>query len=195
MIPYEAQSDLQGCGAASLVMVFRSFGLDACQEGIRNRKDRSRRARWLAAHVREHGLQAAIVRFREPWEGLLAVRNELPDCRVILNHRLLNEMNCGHFSVLVDLLPERDIITVHDPLFGPNRRWTKETLSSLWEKGGGEILGKVAILIRRAVPATVLPATCEHCGEEMDLAAFHEMLPELETVFCPRCDRASGTST
>ncbi len=147
-VPYECQIDKQTCGAAALAMVYRSFGMEVGQERICRETRRTRRAVGLANHARNTGLQAAIVRLNEAQDGLLAVRQSYPDCRIILNHRLMTGVSYGHYSVVVDV--KRDRVVLHDPMFGPFRRWTPETLQNLWETPGGEIIGKVALLMRRS---------------------------------------------
>ncbi len=188
-VPYESQIDKQTCGAASLAMVYRSFGMEVGQERICRETGRTRRAIGLADHARKTGLQAAIVRLNETRDGLLAVRQSYPDCRIILNHRLMTGVSYGHYSVVVDV--ERDWGVLHDPMFGPFRRWTPETLKSLWETPGGEIIGKVALLVRRSDTCRNSLVTCPRCETANDLSPFQKIL-DRATVYCAACDKALG---
>ena len=190
MIPFERQLEPQSCGAASLVMVYRSFGVAAEQQVVLDETERSRQAFQLAVHARKTGFQAVIVRFCEAWEGLCALQKHYSDCRTVLNHRLGNNLCYGHYSVVVDLKPEQNEIILHDPLLGPNRLWPRETLESLWNEPGGEIQGRTAILIRREEATPSLTKCCEKCETTVEMAAFREIMPWCERIFCPRCDQA-----
>ncbi|HBT76518.1 MAG TPA: hypothetical protein DEB39_06240 [Planctomycetaceae bacterium] len=74
-------------------------------------------------------------------------------------------------------------------MFGPLRRWTPETLENLWGTPGGEIVGKVALLLRRSDESRDLLAACPACGAFNDLSAFREIVDRAETIYCAACDR------
>ncbi len=187
--PYERQIDDHSCGAASLTMIYRYNGLAIRQETVLRETGGSKRAVRLAAHAREKGFRAIAVRLNEAWEGLLSIRKTWPDCGIVLNHRLMTGVAYGHYSVVVDV--ERDRVVLHDPMFGPHRRWMPETLEKLWEKPGGEIIGKVALLIRRSETARNFLAVCPKCGTINDLSPFREIVDKA-TVYCAACDKPLG---
>ncbi|MDR1962380.1 MAG: hypothetical protein LBQ50_01215 [Planctomycetaceae bacterium] len=190
MIPFEQQLELHSCGAAALVMIYRSFGWNADQRTVLQETGYSRRITQLAAHARNKGLQTMIVRFNDSWKGLCAVHQKNMDCRIIINHRLLNNVHFGHYSVIVHLLHREQEMIVHDPLFGPNRHWKRETLYHLWNEPGGEIAGKIALLIK--MPDSKIYDTkyvkCTECKNFVDLNDIQEILPYCEQIFCPNCD-------
>src|SRR5438445_299852 len=91
-IPYEEQADRRACGAASLCMVYRSFGLACSQPEVWARVARPgpreiprSNTHQLCADALGLGLAALTLRARDPWRVLeLCVRNSV---RAILNYR------------------------------------------------------------------------------------------------------------
>lgn len=171
-IPYERQSEAQGnrlCGAASLAMVYRSFNKAVPQSEIwsriskRNNLGSLASATYLMAQdAISRGYSAVAIQAKHPLQLLRVSRDA--GVRVILSHRLKDDLPTGHYSVLVDLDPST--VTLHDPYFGPGRQLAHAALLDLWQPGypNSEITGNVLIGISDR--ATPLPA-CKECGTEM----------------------------
>lgn len=181
-IPYERQSDTDGirsCGAACLSMVYRSFGKDVPQAEIwpliakPNRFGAVSSTTYLMAQdAINRGFRAVALQARHPLQTLRLCRES--GVRAILNHRPQAGSPRGHYSVLVDVL-EHDAI-LHDPAYGPLRRFSHAELLELWQPRSvdSEISGFVLIAIaaRRELNAR----TCEFCH-----------VPFPAGVECPRC--------
>ncbi|MGE3804581.1 MAG: cysteine peptidase family C39 domain-containing protein [Gemmataceae bacterium] len=210
-VPFEAQSSRTApgrCGAAALVMVLRSLGLEVSQRDIRQALEAERTAgahtHRLAQVAHKHGCAALIVQARCPWQ--LLERCQLPSLRVILNHRLTFFASTGHFSVLVGM--DCDTVMVHDPGQGPWRRIGRDELELLWrpEAGAGPIAGQVLLALGQPTAASVsceecgvaIPASlvCPACGQRVDLqpaailGCMKRDCPERAWVriYCPGCD-------
>lgn len=217
-IPYVKQQDTPGnqlCGAASLCMVYQSFGLPCVQEeiweSIAPRSFRgSRRAQTyrLAADALKRGLSALVLQARHPWPILQAAHRA--GVRIILNHRIQERVSQGHYSVLVGIDEANAVL--HDPQSGPDRSMTRDALLELWKPGGfrSEVTGHVLV----AVAATGTPLACAACGKsiaatmpcrvcrkEMPLqpvevlgCASSECEGRLwEYLYCPFCDMRTAT--
>jgi hypothetical protein len=170
IIPYVKQVDTPGnqrCGAASLCMVYESFGL-ACEqteiwEGVSRRGAYStRRAQTyrLAADAIARGLAALVLQARQPWPILQAAA--AAEVRVILNQRIKEGNSQGHFTVLVAI--DDATATIHDPQAGPDQALTREALLDLWKptRFRSEITGHVLVAIgTESLPARV----CAACSE------------------------------
>ena len=215
-IPFEAQARAKSsrmCGAAALCMVFRSLGIHASQHDLweqiarRDRKGtRAARTYLLAANALQHDLSALVVRASDPWRTLR--RCAAAGIRVILNHRLKADSPLGHFTVLLGV--EGETVILHDPQFGPERRFDRADLLKLWLPlpGGSEIAGNTLAAFSRPGPD---PATCAGCGTEVPpfipcpgcrapiplrphavLGCLGEGCPERlwQRLFCPSCDRS-----
>lgn len=198
--PYEAQRNTglhRRCAAAALVMVYRSFGLEYCQEQVYDEMDRSGRTQRIARHAMDRGFETAILRFSDPWAALCRfVRdfagNSFYEGRLILNHRLAESSALGHFSVLtaVDLAENR--VFLHDPQFGPNRCLKKDTLLRLWRPLGRdcEICGRIAIAIYRKTSQETFR---DRITEDRENTKSDKTLPDLiiERGFCTSCPRCA----
>jgi hypothetical protein len=185
-IPYEKQNQPQGtrtCGAACLSMVYRSFGKNVPQDEIWPAISKPGPLGSLASttHLMAHdavnrGFQAVVFQARHPLQALRLCQ-EL-GIHAILNHSLQKVSPAGHYSVLVGLNDREAIL--HDPLFGPERRFSHAELLALWQPqvSNSEILGNVLIGIGAAAPAKL---ECEFC---------HTPLPP--KISCPNCRKPVG---
>jgi hypothetical protein len=212
-IPYVKQEDTPGnhlCGAASLCMVYQSFGLACEQADVWTSVSRkaylgSRRAQTyrLAGDALQRGLWALVLQARQPWPILEAAFTA--DARIILNHRMKEGSAQGHFSVLVGVDSEQ--ATLHDPQTGPEQVLTKEKLLELWQPSRfrSEVTGHVLVAIGDGEQA-VRCETCDHaipskwkcriCAKDVPLHPA-EVLGCTESacarrlwdfLFCPFCD-------
>jgi hypothetical protein len=117
----------------------------------------------------------------------------------------------GHFTAVVAV--EEDAITVHDPLFGPNRRIAQTEFLKLWQPGphgpwASEVTGNILVAFA-AAPGETGP--CRICGASFPRAArcpaCQKTIPLQparvlgcvasscgerlwEKIFCPYCDAA-----
>lgn len=213
-IPFESQADPQirrGCGAASLAMVYKSFGKDVPQDAIWPLIAKPNRfgsvastTHLMALHALSQGLSAVTIQARHPLEVLRRCRDS--GIRAILNHSLTQGASAGHYSVLVDL--DNQHVVLHDPLLGPARRLTHAQLLELWRPSApnSEIIGNVLIGIASKpdpIPAcefchTAVPEKmdCPNCGKPIDLnpAQMFGCIREgciarmWNYISCPSCD-------
>ena len=182
-IPYERQASPHTnrmCGAASLSMVYRSFGTPFTQDEIWPRISKPNRfgttastTHLMARDALSRGFAAVVTQARQPLQTLRLCREQ--DIRVILNHRLKADSPAGHFTVLVDI--DGEDVVLHDPLFGPRQRLKHAQLLELWQPrfANAEITGNILIAIT-AREADMPP--CPLCGETLP-----------SDVACPRCTR------
>ena len=180
-MPYERQLDSGNnrlCGAASLSMIYRSFGEVVPQAEIWPRISRLDRlgdgasATYLMAQdALNRGFVALPIQARYPLQVLRLCQDK--GIRVVLNHRLQEGSATGHYSVLVDIDGESAVL--HDPYFGPARHIPHAALLDLWlpHYPNAEITGNVLIGIA-AQPSDVPP--CQLCGS---------VIPP--HVDCPNC--------
>ena len=91
---------------------------------------------------------------------------------------LRNDVAVGHYSVLIHI-DDRDVI-LHDPFYGPSRRYSHAELLTLWQPRFPtcEITGNVLIAISAKPPAA---ASCQLCNN-----------PVPSSVECPRCRKTVG---
>ena len=137
----------------------------------------ARHGRASTTHLMAHdavnrGFQAVVFQARHPLQALRLCQ-EL-GIRAILNHSLQKGSPAGHYSVLVGL-NDREVI-LHDPLFGPERRFSHAELLALWQPqvSNSEILGNVLIGIGGAAPAKL---ECEFCHTPLPPK---DQLPEVQ---------------
>jgi Papain-like cysteine protease AvrRpt2 len=180
-IPYEKQADAQSnrmCGAASLSMVYRSFGQAVAQADVWPKIAKVNRAGSLTAATHlmakdalHRGFAALAVQAKHPLQTLRLCQDH--GIRAILNHRLREDGPAGHYTVLVGV--DGDQVVVHDPYFGPARAIPPAALLDLWRPRflNAEIVGHVLIGIA-AQPAPLPP--CALCGTAIP--------PSVE---CPGC--------
>ena len=183
--PYERQDGPTLCAAASLAMVYRSYGIECAQEelwprvsSIDRNDTRVGRTRLICKDALDSGFAAVILAVIDPWK---TVRRCLQaDVRVVLRHRYVLDSSGWHYSVAVGM--DDDAVIVHDPKFGPERRLSSKELGSLScpkQKGlAGSGLGtrepmNILVAIDRA---DVDPTPCPKCAA---VAA--------EAIVCPRC--------
>jgi Papain-like cysteine protease AvrRpt2 len=180
-IPYERQLEPQTnrmCGAACLAMIYRSFGKSVPQTEIWPRISKQNRFGSLASatylmtqDALSRGLSAMAIQVKYPLQSLKLC--EEGGIRAILNHRLKEDVQTGHYSVHISTGPESTVL--HDPYSGPSRSVANAALLELWlaRQPGAEISGNVLIAI--ADVASKLPP-CKLCGT-----------PIPETVPCRAC--------
>ena len=177
-IPYERQEDDWKCGAASLCMVYRSFGLDCTQGDVwpdiqTAYTDRARRgARFQAVllHVLQQGFPVLGLRAARPWR--LLGRCFAPDLRVILFHRRRFDSSGLHASVLRGL--DEGGVVLQDPNGRPDRYLLRDDFLALWGPNPSDAFGRGYLLcvIARA-PVDGPPCSCGHARPE--------------TIPCPHC--------
>jgi hypothetical protein len=185
-IPYEKQADPQTgrtCGAACLSMVYRSFGKEFPQAEIWPAIAKQNQAGSLASTTHlmakdalSRGFSAVAMQARHPLQALRLCQEG--GIRAILNHRLQAASATGHYTVLVDL--DSNSVVLHDPSFGPSRRFSQAELLALWQPNfsNSEIVGNVLIAIAADPPPA--PA-CRFC---------HTLTPP--SIDCPRCKKPIG---
>lgn len=150
-IPYEAQERPDGCAAAALAMVYRSFGIACAQAELWPRVTASVRGvprgktHLIGRDALSRGLSAVVVRPASPWEALRECAND--SVRVILHHRISTAEPSGHYSVLAGI--DETSLRLHDPLHGPDRRLGREEFLALWSpsRHGREVVGHVLVAI------------------------------------------------
>jgi hypothetical protein len=168
-IPYERQSEPQTnrmCGAASLSMVYGSFGQRVPQAEIwpriakKNNLGSLTSATYLMAQdALSRGYSALAIQARQPLQVLRICRDN--GIRAVLNHRIREDGESGHYTVLVDI--DEDSVVLHDPDAGPSRRVSHATLLELFRPNfpNPEITGNMLIGIATEAP----PRTkCHLCG-------------------------------
>lgn len=168
-IPYERQSEPETnrmCGAASLSMVYGSFGKKVPQAEIWPRVSKKNHlgsltsATYLMAQdALSRGYSALAIQARQPLQVLRLCRDN--GVRAVLNHRVREGLPAGHYTVLVDI--DQESVILHDPDFGPSRRIAHATLLELWRPlfPTPEIAGNVLI----GIAAQPTPAiSCKVCG-------------------------------
>ncbi len=212
---FEPQHNADGfrrCGAAALLMVYRSLGMDDAslaknektgqngalsQERIFEEIGRDTRTYRLAEHAIHSGLTAMIARLCDPWEGLATFLEGYLDGRSILNIRPTFDSHRGHFVYVCAMSPGNHTVVLHDPQFGPDRRLSRAELLELWTPRGPhcEIRGRIGVFLRASPPADRPDSAstddfqrCDHCGMTVNPGGFRKILPFCEYLFCPSCD-------
>ena len=189
---YEHQLGERRCGAATLVMVYRSFGLTFDQETLWNELQRysvektRTRTFHLARNTLEHGFSAVVVRVREPAAFLSA---DFSQVRMIPVCRTRRNSGKGHFSLFLGA--DDQTVSLHDPLFGPNRSLDLAEFLELWtpRSTDDEITRNIAVLIAESRNE---PTVCPMCSKTFFLDPLRFFDGEaLETMFCPYCDGRS----
>jgi hypothetical protein len=210
-ILYEQQHGPRLCGAAALCMAYRSLGLETTQEAVwphiegKNLLgDSCAYTHRLGGDARSRGLDAVVVQARDPWAALQRCLH--PGTRAILNHRPTDQAMTGHYTVLVQRGEHG--VTVHDPQFGPLRRFSREELLELWARDFSpsyEVVGNNLVIIARPEHVDACPGcggtlpepiVCPKCGQDVALrpAAVLGCLREgcpanvWQRVHCPGCD-------
>ena len=203
-IPFVRQQAVDGCSrtcaAASLAMVYGSFGIELGIDELWRSLSPGLSATQpvgshrLAADAIARGLPAVVLRSQLPWRSLRLV--EQAGWRCIVNHRLEAESTAGHFSVVVGV-DEHQLI-LHDPYAGPSQQFERTVWLDRWRDGSSctEHTGNVLVAIGQ-------PGSRTH-GDEMICPGCHAVLPLAndigvaafawddcwECLFCPYCDAA-----
>ena len=188
---YEQQHGQGRCGASTLVMVYRSFGLVAEQEAVWNELQGYSTGRTrtfhLARNALEHGLAAVVVRVREPATFLCAdfsrIR-QIPVCRI------RHDSTKGHFLLFLGMDPITQMVTLHDPQLGPNRSVSLADFLTLWTPQGteDEITRNVAVLVAESRNSATV---CRICSQSFFLDPLFPFTHDaFEKMFCPFCDAA-----
>ena len=214
-IPYEKQHDNtvnRMCGAASIVMVLRSFGESCSQEKIWNEiKDPDGKGSYFS---KVHKVCQAFLNrnfnslhlfAKDPIELLKFCHKH--SVRVILGHRLNNNSNIGHFTVFREIIGES--VVVNDPDLGSKLgRGRKIKISELLGlmDGKGEVAMNSCTIIANK---TLNVERCDVCNSEVPLFVkcgncdnTLSLEPSLflgclnfscsgalvRTVFCPHCN-------
>jgi hypothetical protein len=182
-IPFEAQAEPRGCGAACLAMIYRSLGRTVPQADIWPRIARrnafgsvASTTHLMACDAIERGNTAVIVQTRDKIESLRVCSEA--GCRTILALRLAPNASAGHYVVLLDVTPRT--VALHDPLAGPGRVLPHDELLALWDKPvvPSEMGGGVLIAIGPKEPGEV---SCGYCRS-----------PVPEAITCPSCREPVG---
>ena len=205
--PYEKQEDNYKCGAASLGMVYRSFGQSWTQAEIWPGIQRHGRVgAWtyrLACDAQQRGFAALVLQAREPW--VLLDRCLKHGLRVIVNQQLRRGSGQRHFTVVTELGDEW--VTYHDPFLGPAQQKDRAAFLDLWGPGYGHSAGHVLVAIdlspkaapacrkcRKRIPAS---ARCPGCGRDVPLAPALALgcgrwwcdAATWNHIYCPECDK------
>ncbi len=180
-IPFEPQLELAGertCGAAALVMVYRSLGVAADHRAVweaiaqcDRHGSRDARTSRLAADARRRGLEACCLEIARPWTALGTLQRA--GLRIILNLRVRRESTLGHFCVLTAW--SSDAARVHDPALGADLRAERDDLLRRWRGGGSECEVTGGVLVAVSAPRDEA-LRCACCGE-----------PVPAEIACPRC--------
>jgi hypothetical protein len=180
-LPYERQEDDWKCGAASLCMVYRSFGLDCSQAEVWPRVagddpfgGGGAPTYLLARDAQRRGLAAVAVQARDPWALLAQCIGR--QVRVIVNQQLRRGSRRRHFAVVARV--GDDHVIVHDPYHGAGLRYDRAEFLALWGAGPAqpEATGHVLVALDRA-PHRASP--CAHCG-----------VAPADAISCPECQDA-----
>lgn len=186
VVQYEKQHDPKSsrtCGAACLSMIYRSFGKIVDQTEIWKTIAKPNRfgslssvTHLMVGDALTRGFAAVAIQARHPLQALrICCKSGI---RAILNHRLRNDVATGHYSVLIDI-DDRNVV-LHDPFYGPSRRYSHAELLTLWQPRfpTSEITGNLFIALSDAPPAV---AACQLCNN-----------PIPSTVDCPKCKKPVG---
>lgn len=216
-IPFARQETPWWCGAASLAMVYGSFGLPASQPAIWTRiaaddhGDRSGvRNHRLALDAIAQGLVAVAFRADDPWEALR--RCDAGGVRVVLDLPLRRWATGRHFSVFAGI--DGDGIWLHDPLDDGPRYVSQGEFLDLWGWTTGvwdsAAYWLVAIADRSAPGRQPCPSCglsqparlpCRRCRRPLPVGitlahgCLNPACPRCSwrVISCPHCDNALST--
>jgi len=198
---YETQHGKRRCGTATLVMIYRSFGLSVDQETVWKElqsysagKARTRTFH-LARNALEHGLSAVVVRIRNPKSFLLSGFFQSQEVRMIPVCRIRRDSGLGHFSLFLETDGVTQTVSLHDPLFGPNRSVDLADFLELWVPCGAddEITKNIAVLIAESRNTVTACSACSRTFYLDPLRCSECTLQIFETMFCPFCDEKVKT--
>ncbi len=178
-LPFEAQIEPRGCGAASLAMIYRALGKPVPQSEIWPRIAR-RNARGsvasttclIAADAIARGFSAVAVQARDRLGTLSAC--EATGIHAILHIRSARNEADGHYTVLNGL--DSTNVRIHDPSNGPERILPHAVLLSLWDAPANTVEVTGSMLIAIGTPQDESTAACASCRT-----------PIPAHIACPRC--------
>lgn len=214
-IPYEKQLDINGfrtCGAASLKMIYKSYGFEIPQTSIwcvirtpdKNQSYYAPSNR-LAMDAILRGFNATIFKAIEPISAIKTVL--LSGGQVIMNHRLNSDTGLGHFTVALSI--DEENVFFHDPEKGPNKRKSINQIQHLFKPQFSpcEITGNILVAITQqkqitnkcrkcgnSIPASII---CPNCKLEVPIISISEIgcfkqscvsSRIWQIIFCPFCD-------
>lgn len=141
-IPYIKQeitkSNKGMCGAASLAMVYASFGKTYAQNdifgniAISNKKGSSTGVLYrMSRDAIDKGFYSLAITAKEPKKVYQVFPEIKEKVRIILSHKVKVNWPPGHYTVLVDIT--KDDIVVHDPAVKPLRHIPKGSFNELWK--------------------------------------------------------------
>ena len=214
-IPYEKQLDITGlrtCGAASLNMIYKSYGVDIPQISIWNvirtpdtNNSYFAKSNRLAMDAILRGFTATIFRAIEPISAIRMIIDS--GSQVVMNHRLNSETGIGHFTVALSI--DEENVFFHDPEKGPNKRKSINQIKHLFmpQFSPCEITGNIVIAITQNKQT---PVKCHNCGNPIqalrkcpnckievpiipisEIGCFEQSCKSSrlwETIICPFCD-------
>lgn len=210
-VPQSTDENHRACGAASLAMAYQRCGISIEQNeiwnAIRHEHEGNFRAHTyhLAQDAIRRGLSACIIQSHQPLDILSACWQS--NATAIVNHRLSEDSDEGHYSVLAGF--NRDEIIFHDPLLGPSSAYTHDSFLSLWlprQADFGEISGNVLLVITPSPTQKMLwchcekiidsETLCESCATKISLqpasvlGCWNPRCSERRwlRIFCPNCD-------
>jgi hypothetical protein len=170
VVPYLSQTEAL-CGGAAAAMVFRYWGdrhADVQQfASLVDRKAGGIAADVLVDAVRQRRWQAS--RFAG---SLLAIREHLLRGQPLI---LLLEDRPGRYHYVVAVGTDADHVIVHDPAWGPSRRWSDDDLVRAWKPSNFW-----ALLVLPAQPAADLTAS---------VSTLNVASPEADRSSAPLCVR------
>jgi hypothetical protein len=177
-LPFEAQTEPRGCGAASLAMIYRALGTPVPQSEIwphiarRNARGSVASTTCLIARdAISRGFTAIAVQARDRLATLRAC--EAAGIYAILATRSARNATDGHYTVLTGI--DSTNVRLHDPADGPERVLPHAVLLSLWDKPADAVEVTGGMLIAIGMPQDTA-AECKSC---------HARIPD--HVDCPRC--------
>ena len=168
------------CGAASLAMVYRSYGKKVDQRSIfydiavRNKAIGSYCSTSLQCrNVLKHGFYALDVKSRQPLTLLNMFHDKWDNTRprIIFIQKAKGDDEGLHSTVMVDVT-DKDVI-VHDPLSRPFRLILKDVFMYLWSGQGQNNYESIAVSDKRSSADR-----CRICGR-----------PIPDFLICPNCRR------
>lgn len=211
VFPYEQQYGERTCGAACLVMIYRSFDMNVSQDDVWEQinspdkfGEKFCKTFKMVRDVQERGFAAAALQAIDPIRALGVCRAN--GARVILNHQSFKNAELGHYTVMMGL--DNHWVLLHDPDGKPARPVQHSDLVEKW-KARGEITGNVMIVcslpVDDAFVCTVCgiqlrnQLNCKNCSKLLGSLPMHALGclnhncdSSLWTfLFCPQCDYAN----
>lgn len=213
-IPFEEQrKNTRMCGAASLAMVYKSFGINRTQDEMwpsisadDGKGNKFAKTFLMCQDLLRYGLSAVIIRARNPLAIFhKALSNEI---RLILVHRVNKSSTEGHCTVFTGMTNNDQIVYIHDPL-NKVKQLSYRNLLKLWTRSdvrkNPEVTGNILIAISGN---SIEPSSCDFCGAKIPKGINCPFCGERiklnpavmgccnnscenrtwETIVCPYCD-------